>query len=275
MNTNLSFNTSAYVSNRQINRYSEIILKSADKYIRNKINETNIERQGVKISFGSQLEKNGIIGVNYRLERQRFYNIDAEKPDFYNISTLTFSTIFDSENRKDFATRGQVLALSLETGLLSPEPSKNFSKAFFHYHTNFSVASHTITPLVFFGAADRILPFPEFFSLGGESIFYGLYEDEERGRQTFKGSIEYRYKLPFQIFFDTYISTRYDLGGLWENTENIRFANLKHGIGTSLQFDTPLGPAKFSFGRSFYFVANPDGAVLGKPLAYFSIGMRL
>jgi len=275
LNTNFSFTSTGYISNKQINKYSDIILKSADQFVRNKINEIYIQKLGVKVAFGSQLDKNGLIGVNYRLERQRFYNIDAQKPDFYKISTLIISTIFDSENRKDFASKGQVLALSLETGLFSPETSKNFSKAFFHYHTNFSHYSHTITPLVFFGAADRILPFPEFFSLGGENSFYGLYEDEERGRQIFKGSIEYRYKLPFQFFFDTYISTRYDLGGLWENTENIRFANLKHGIGASLQFDTPLGPAKFSLGRAFYFVANPVGVVLGKPLAYFSIGMRL
>ena len=80
--------------------------------------------------------------------------------------------------------------------------------------------------------------------------------------------------LPFSLFFDTYAKIRYDLGSIWSEKEQIRFKDLKHGIGASLALDTPIGPAEFSVGQSFYFkntLAN-NTIVTGTPYFYFSIG---
>ncbi|HEX9739290.1 MAG TPA: hypothetical protein VGA29_00835, partial [Ignavibacteriaceae bacterium] len=67
---------------------------------------------------------------------------------------------------------------------------------------------------------------------------------------------------------------RYDLGSIWEEQEQIRFKDLRHGIGASISFDTPIGPADFSVGRSFLFIKDlPDNPVSwGNVLFYFSIG---
>ena len=145
----------------------------------------------------------------------------------------------------------------------------------FFYKSNYSFGIHTISPSVFFGFGDATMPFPEFFSMGGQDSFFGFREDEERGRQMVKGSLEYRIQSPLKIFFDTYLSIRYDLGSVWEQTEAIRFNDLKHGIGTSVSFDTPLGPAEFSLGKSFYFIKKPYGIAWGPVQGYFSIGMDL
>jgi NTE family protein len=81
--------------------------------------------------------------------------------------------------------------------------------------------------------------------------------------------------LPFRLFFDTYVAARYDLGAVWANRENIKVEKLQHGVGLTIGFDTPVGPALFSVGRRFYFLTNPNSVALGPTLAYFTVGLRL
>ncbi|MDZ7764533.1 MAG: hypothetical protein U5K00_08915 [Melioribacteraceae bacterium] len=77
-----------------------------------------------------------------------------------------------------------------------------------------------------FGFADRTLPLSQQFSFGGQTSFFGYRDYEFRGRQIFISSLAYRVKLPFKIFFDTYLKARYDLGSIWAQKEEIKFKNL-------------------------------------------------
>ena len=124
------------------------------------------------------------------------------------------------------------------------------------------------------GFADKTLPLSEQYSIGGQNSFFGMRENEFRGRQVFIASLEYRYKLPVKIFFETYFKLRYDLGSAWDEQEQIRFKDLRHGLGATLSFDTPIGPADFSIGRSFLFRKNLPGNPIstGEVFFYFSIG---
>jgi len=67
---------------------------------------------------------------------------------------------------------------------------------------------------------------------------------------------------------------RYDLGSTWEKQEEIKFKDLRHGVGATISFDTPIGPANFSVGKSFLFVKDLPGNPLnfGDTYFYFSIG---
>jgi NTE family protein len=128
------------------------------------------------------------------------------------------------------------------------------------------------------GSADETLPLTRQFALGGQHNFYGLREFERRGRQILVGSLEYRFQSPFVILFDTYFSLRYDLGSIWLNREQIRFKDLRHGVGAAISFNTPVGPAEFAVGKSFTF--SNDGGALGKiiygqTIGYFSFGYYL
>ena len=60
----------------------------------------------------------------------------------------------------------------------------------------------------------------------------------------------------------------------WAVQEQIRYKDLKHGIGGSLSFDTPIGPADFSLGRSFLLRQADGGSTItwSDILFYFSIG---
>jgi NTE family protein len=102
-----------------------------------------------------------------------------------------------------------------------------------------------------------------------------MRENELRGKQLFQASIEYRYLLPFKIFFDNYIQFRYDIGQVWDKVQSqLKLADLNHGLGATLSFDTPIGPADFSLGRTFTFLKDlkDDPIRLGPIYFYFSIG---
>jgi NTE family protein len=134
-----------------------------------------------------------------------------------------------------------------------------------------------VVPRLKIGFSDNTTPLTEQFFLGGMESFLGMRENEFRGRQIFLTSLMYRLKLPFQVFFDTYIKLRYDLGTTWQEPSQIRFKDLRHGLGSILSFDTPIGPAEFAVGRSFLLNKKlPENPVSwGEIFFYFSIGYRV
>ncbi len=271
-----TFSLSSYYKKRDIFHYSPLRNVPTNTFENIRKGEDVEERFGASTAIGTQIEKNGIISAILRYEKQRdWLSTDSIIKPMQSLMTIKFGTIFDTENKIDFPTNGTYLALSLETSILPNPTTTSFSKAQFIFRTNYSLGSYTIKPSVFFGFADATLPNPERFSLGGQESFFGLREDEYRGRQIAQGSLEYRLKLPFQLFFDSFFTFRYDLGWIWENVETIKFENLKHGAGIGIAVDTPLGPAKFSIGKAFYFIKNPSGVVTGPYNAYFSIGMKI
>jgi outer membrane translocation and assembly module TamA len=59
--------------------------------------------------------------------------------------------------------------------------------------------------------------------------------------------------------------------------EELKFKNFIHGIGGEVGFDTPIGPAMFGAGKSFFLSRNlPDNPLQEGPLLfYFRIGYQL
>jgi outer membrane protein assembly factor BamA len=71
-----------------------------------------------------------------------------------------------------------------------------------------------------------------------------------------------------------HFSARYDFGSTWNGFETISIGSMQHGIGFTMHAKTPLGPARISAGKSFFFVSSPDGVIQGPLLFSFSIGTR-
>jgi NTE family protein len=275
LNTMLRYSLSGYYRHNRIYEYKGEKNFGKQSFERNHTSDLVQQRYGAILSVGSQMQRKGRLFADFRFERQRYFNLDSVRNPFYFISTVRTGAIFDTENRSEFATEGRRLELSLETTLFQSQKSVGFSKAMFSFSSNHSFEDHTIIPSMFFGFADETLPLPEFFNMGGQDNFYGMRMHEERGRQIMRTSLGYRYLLPFDIFFDTYFFSRYDLGAVWGKPEQIKFGDLKHGIGGGIALDTPLGPAKFSMGRSFYFSKKINNVMWGPILLYFRIGINL
>ena len=275
--TEATLGVQGYLDWKYIYLYRNATNLPTGQYARLRDGEIVEQRMGLLTRFGSRVGRDGELFAGLRFEQQRLYSINetGELPSFSSIGALKINARFDSEDKSDFPTNGRILDMSLETSVLSGASFITFSKVSMFTRSTTQIGIFTIRPSFRMGFADNTTPIPEFFTIGGEDSFFGLREDDKRGRQIAQASVETRYKLPFKLLFDTYCSFRYDIGSIWETFQNIRIGTLRHGVGLLLGFDTPIGPAKFSVGRGFYFQSDPDGAVLGPYLGYFSIGVRM
>lgn len=274
----LTFNLNTYYSFNDIYRYIQNIDTIENKYDVNRIGEyRNLRNGGVSFLFGTQLERLGTIYTQGFFENQEIRNKSNSEniTEKLRVFKLKFGGIFDSEDVLPFPTSGTLIDFYYETAKNTLEGEASYSKLYVSYEQYFKiVTSHVLKPRFIFGFADKTTPLTEQYSLGGQKSFFGMLENELTGRQILETSIEYRYKFPYKIFFDTYFSFRYDLGNVWQFTEDIRFKDLRHGFGLSAGFDTPIGEASFSVGKSFLISKGltKDSFIFGPYDFYFSIG---
>lgn len=279
-NTYFTYALSIFYQFRDIKTYTEII--NLDKKIFD-INETGSYRDiryGTSFLLGTQFERIGTIFGQISLEELKIREISGTQLEktIMQLLKLKFGGKIDSRNEFPFPNRGINLNYYYETAQNFYTKEQTFTKMLVDYEQYIGINDNVnIKPRFIFGFADKTTPLQEQFRLGGETIFYGMFEDELLGRQILLASLEYRYKMPFKIFFDTYLSLRYDLGRIWENAEDIKFKDLRHGIGISAGFKTPIGKASFSAGKSFIINKgiSEDTFVFGPLAFYFSIGYDL
>ncbi|GAB5465464.1 MAG: hypothetical protein Kapaf2KO_09000 [Candidatus Kapaibacteriales bacterium] len=277
----LNFGTrvNAYYDSRDVYLYGERVLDDPNRYFNQIVSEYQEERRGLFGEVFTQLDLLGRLSVSYRYEQQRWNQLDVDEGkiidmSYYNLSQLGLSSIIDSRNDLVFTTEGSYFKTQYEFSLFSQNPN-GFSRFLLEGSQSFSFGRQTIEPSFCFGVADATMPFMEYFSIGGKGQFWGMREDEERGRQKFVASLTYRYKIPVVDLIDLYFSARYDLGEVWLEPKSVRFAELKNGVGLAIGADTPIGPIQFALGNRFYFLENPQRTVFGPLLAYLQIGIRM
>lgn len=282
MDTYFTFRADAYYKYKRMRQYEYNVNFPKGDFNHKETPALGLQAYGAKITVGRQLNRDGRIGLEARFEQQRSYKWDIpskSKPNFKNVATAKFEMIFDTENDTDYPTAGRQIALSFETNILPTElreDNVSYSKALFNFRGSHTFAGrHTLRLGATFGFSDNGTPISDFFNLGGQEDFFGLQEEQQVGRQIVRGQLEYRLLLPFRIFFDTYWSLRYDIGAVWDEQNDIHFDEFKHGVGTTIGFDTPLGPAKFSIGRCFFFARDPVKVIYGPLVLYFSVGIKL
>lgn len=273
----LTYKLSAYYKFNDINVYNIEVSETGNTFTSNKIGKYRQIFYGASLSLGTQLEKFGkmIFTGRYQFDEVKNKEGEVKTPYKTKIVGLRISTIVDNQNKYPYPEDGLYFNGFYETAqsFLGGGEGYLLVSADLKYYYKFS-AQHVISPRVQIGFGDKTLPLSEQFTMGGLYSFFGAYENEFRGRQIFLTSLLYQYKLPFKIFFDTYAWFRYDLGTTWDVQEEIRFKDLRHGIGGAISFDTPIGPADFSIGRSFIISQGltENSFVWGDVIFYFSIG---
>jgi NTE family protein len=232
---------------------------------------------GASISLGTQVEKLGNLIFKGKYQFDEIKNIAGHTDEPYKIKivSLKISSTIDSQDKYPYPKSGVYFTGSYESAYSFLGGDVGFTNIGFDYKSYFTINDvHTLSPRIMMGFGDKTLPLSQQYSLGGQFLFFGMKENEFRGRQVLLSSLEYTAQLPFRIFFDMYFKFRYDLGSIWPAQEQIRFKDLRHGIGGTISFDTPIGPADFSIGRSFLFTKNlPENPISwGDIHYYFSIG---
>ncbi|MBU3699303.1 MAG: hypothetical protein FGM33_04725 [Candidatus Kapabacteria bacterium] len=241
-----------------------------------RVAEFSEDRNGLRLSAGRQLERNGVVLGEFRYERLRYRDLaSTQRTSFQTIGTVRAVARWDDRDRIAYASRGRMIDLFAETSVLPLSNDVSFTKLSAAASSVFELGWLTFTPSAMIGAADRTLPSAELFSLGGQDMLFGMREDQIRGRQIIVGNFDFRARMPFKIFFDTYFSVRYDVGAVWENPEFIRIDQLRQGIGATLGIDSPIGPVNISLGKCFYRLPQSTRIVVEPLLLYFSLGARL
>jgi NTE family protein len=277
-NTYLTYKIRGYHTFNDVNVYRDDSTGSDKISNRSKFAEYRQVYTGFSVGIGAQMEKLGNLFIEGRYESNEIKNkFDYPDQNLFkdNLAALRFSLSVDSQNKYPYPTKGSRLTTYYETSQSIFGAKIAYTKLFFDYKGYLTIGSnHTIAPRFTIGFADETLPLTQQFSFGGQFNFFGLRDNEFRGRQIFLTSLEYQWNLPFDLFFGTYFKIRYDLGSIWSQREQIRFKDLRHGIGTTLSFDTPIGPADFSVGKSFLFLnTQPKNIIRRGPVYfYFTIG---
>jgi NTE family protein len=276
-NTYLTSNLQAYFRSRDVIAYRDAPTGSDVSWRREEESRYREIKYGGTVTFGNQLERLGEFTTAYRLERHRISRLSGRgsTPEDYQFASLRFQSTIDSENKFYFPTEGLLLTLSFEYASRKIGSDVSFNKILMRYESYTTLGKrHTIVPRFILGFADETLPTAEKFSLGGLESFFGLREDDSRGRQIFLVNFKYRYWLPFKLVFESYVKFRYDLGMISEVPQELKLSRFRHGVGVELSLETPLGPATFAAGKSFYLLQDlPDNPLsFGPLLLYFTIG---
>jgi NTE family protein len=273
----LTYKIRAFGEFKDIGVYEDDIVTSDNEFSRSKTGEYRQINYGGMFGLGAQVEKFANIFVEARYQRDEINNRSNYNGSIYkmDISSLRFSLSLDTQNDYPYPTSGFFINAYYETAQTALGGDIGYTKLFIDYKNILSFHStNTWSFRAMMGSADNTLPLSQQFSFGGQNSFFGFRENEYRGCQVLVTSLEYRYKLPFRIFFDTYIKARYDLGSVWGKREQIRLEDLRHGVGATISFNTPIGPADFSVGRSFYLKnkLSENTFVWGSTFFYFTIG---
>jgi len=277
--TYLTYKLKGFYSSEDISLYSNRVYNS-ERFEREKVGEYTQTSTGISLGVGMQIKKAGNFIVEARYQRDKIDSIFNSSYLIYSypLSILRASFNIDTQDRFPFPRKGILLNTYYETSQTILGSNIGYTKLFFEYNSFFTIQnSSTIKISSLIGAGDKTLPLSQQFSLGGQNNFFGYNIYDFRGRQIFISSIECQYLLPIQIFYDTYLKVRYDLGAIWENREDIKFKDLRHAAGLTVAFDTPIGPAEFAVGKSFLFKKEipKSKIVMGETFFYFTIGYYL
>lgn len=234
---------------------------------------------GVLVRAGGQAGRYGALTGEYRIERQRYYSLRTTPVVSANdiVSAVRATLTIDTRNDYAYPQSGSYVMGFAEAGMKELGGTESYTKLFAMLQQTIPISSiHTLIPEVQAGFGDLTLPRMEQFSLGGMSSFYGLSEDEFRGRQMVLGSLTYQVGIPHSLFFPTFVSFRYDVGSTWLEPQTIKFEALMHGLGAQIGLKTPVGLAKFGIGENFRFSHNRVRPVdYNQVHYYFSIGSVL
>jgi len=280
LDTYLTYNLSVYYKFSDINVYETVPQTSTKTFTRVKTGEYNQTFYGISLSLGTQIEKFGSIVFTGKYQLDEAKNIEEDVIDPFKTKLVSFglNTIVDNMESYPYPLSGLYFTGFYETAqsFLGGDQSFTSVGMDFRYFLKLDNQS-ALVPRLKIGFSDNTTPLTEQFFLGGSESFLGMRENEFRGRQIFLTSLMYRLKLPFQVFFDTYIKLRYDLGTTWLEPSQIKFKDLRHGLGGIVSFDTPIGPAEFAVGRSFLLNKQlPENPVSwGEVFFYFSIGYKV
>ncbi len=229
-NTYFTYNVNAFYRFNDAYAYADDSTTDVHRFSRSSIGEYRQIYYGTSLSLGTQVERFGnlIFTGKYKYDEIKNKSGFPVNPYKLKIVSLKASSTIDTQDKYPYPEKGLYFNAEYEVAQKILGGDIGYTNFNFQYKSYFTFNDvNTFSPRVVMGFADKTLPLSEEYSLGGQDSFFGMRADEFRGRQIFLSSLEYRYKLPFEIFFEAYFKMRYDLGSTWEVQEQIKFKEIK------------------------------------------------
>jgi NTE family protein len=220
------------------------------------------DRLGWSILLGQQIERLGNIYFEYRLEdvRTKLTIPDSENDEV--LSVFAFKSSGETFNRFPFPDKGHRHDLAAEfSGKSLGGTYDEYTRLFGSIEGYFPLGNYlNFHPRVATGISTADLPDIEKFNIGGLYNFSGYRTDQLAGDKFFMTNLQFRIKLPYRF----YLIGNYDYGNVFDDYEEIKIRDFRKGWGTTLAWDTPLGPFDFGYGKA-------EGAPYR---LYLNIGLR-
>ena len=254
-NTFLTFNFNLSMQKRHFDYYENHLITGS---------YTQSITEG-SFAFGQQMRRLGTLSLRMKLE-----NIDLEPElratapiEHFILINMILRSEVDTRDRVPFPRTGKYHILEYESGYRFLGSAISYFKIFSSMESYYPLSSAIVFhPKIQWGTSDLTIPFVKQFRLGGLDSFFGLPEEAFVGKRFFAFNGELSFQLPWPNWMESYISIRYDFGGIWDNYIKITTKDFKQGIGAVLSFNTPLGPIQTGYGHmsdgfdQFYFSAG-------------------
>lgn len=247
----------------------------------------DIQKYGFSAAFGTRIRKNGKFIADITLQNSKS-STDSEQDDGFVTENLDLLSIgsrltIDSRDNALIATTGNYTDLRYALTTPAMENENLFWQFSGTHEHNIPVGERTTLQFSgMFGVSSVPVPLSEKFFLGGPGTSYsrrfiGLPENALPGNNIASAGVQLQYRPPFDILFPTALRFNYNTGNAWESRDQIALARLIHGIGTSLVWETPIGPARFTAAKAFSFLRAADEQEsstlrFADTVFYFSLG---
>ena len=250
-------------------------------------NSYGIQKYGINSGFGTRINKNGrlIVDMTYQNSLSYADEVTGGRLSTANITLMTIGTQFTLDSRDDplIPTSGNYTNFRYSSSSESFKVHDVFWQMSGRHEENIPLGNETTLQLSgLFGISNVSVPLSEKFFLGGpgnsySQPFIGLKENDLPGSDIAAFGVHLRFKPSIDLLFPTSIVLHYNIGNAWDDRDDISFGQLIHGVGTSLIWQTPLGPARFTVSKAFAFLknaTNPSSSSLGfsDTIFYFSLG---
>ncbi|MBM3262086.1 MAG: BamA/TamA family outer membrane protein [candidate division Zixibacteria bacterium] len=220
-------------------------------------------RHGIRATIGQQIARFGAVSLTARVEGVTDRPYTGRAPSGRgDIRSLIVKSQVDNLDRYPFPANGHLHETRLETAGAVFGGHQRFLLGYGSFEWYRTLAQRlTLRPKIVFGVGEGDIPFSEQFALGGMDSFYGYRADQFRGDYLFQGSVMLRARLYPRVFAEA----RYDYGGVWQQRQDFRWDDLRHGVGGGIGLDTPLGPLEVHYGSASF----------GAREVYVNLGHRL
>ncbi len=251
------------------------------------INNYGIQKYGISPAFGIRIRKNGKLVADLTLQNSQSY---AEKNTGTPLATATTNMLsigtqfsLDSRDNTMIPTSGTVTNLRYSMTPAILDNHTVFWQVSGNHEENIRTGSKTVLQISgLFGLSSHDLPLSEKFFLGGTGTFWsqrfiGLKENELPCNNMISAGMQLSYKPSYEILFPMSLLLHYNVGNSWNDLDEISSTHILHGIGSSIVWQTPLGPTKVTISKAFTY---PHGAYdmesaslkFSETVFYFSIG---